>query len=136
MLVLWTAREVRRRVWDGVVGDPLVSHRLREQGVRTRANKKERRGPSVETDKKAMSSPLDGEMKQQRNGKRKRNHAQNSDYGNAKRRSVKEERDDSTDVQDDEQQPGSSSSSTEVPHLADNFTSTAKVADLKCFERY
>lgn len=53
---------------------------FQEQGVRTRANKKERRGASLEVDKKSVSSPNDGETTKQRNGKRKRNHAQNSEY--------------------------------------------------------
>ncbi|VDM22444.1 unnamed protein product, partial [Wuchereria bancrofti] len=81
-----------------------------EQGVRTRANKKERRGTSLEVDKKGISSPNDSETTKQRNGKRKRNHAQNNEYvnGTAKKRFVKGEKEDEhTNVQEDE--PGVSS---------------------------
>ncbi|VBB30426.1 unnamed protein product [Acanthocheilonema viteae] len=95
-----------------------------EQGVRTRANKKERRGTSLEVDKKSVSSPNDGEMTKQRNGKRKRNHAQNNEYvnGNAKKRFVKgEKEDENTDVQE-EDEPGVSS---EV-HTSDNSSNAGK----------
>ncbi|OZC12030.1 hypothetical protein X798_01211 [Onchocerca flexuosa] len=81
-----------------------------EQGVRTRANKKERRGASLEVDKKGISSPNDGETAKQRNGKRKRNHAQNSEYinGSSKKRFIKgEKEDENNDMQEDE--PGVSS---------------------------
>ncbi|VIO94110.1 Uncharacterized protein BM_BM8357 [Brugia malayi] len=94
-----------------------------EQGVRTRANKKERRGTSLEVDKKGISSPNDSETTKQRNGKRKRNHAQNNEYvnGTAKKRFVKGEKEDEhTNVHENEP-----SVSSEV-HTSDNSLNIGK----------
>ncbi|VDM49992.1 unnamed protein product [Toxocara canis] len=70
-----------------------------DHGVRTRAGKKERRRTPSDTDKKSSSpqSMSDVAEMKQRNGKRKRNHVQTPEHisGNPKRRTVKEEKDDS-----------------------------------------
>ncbi|VDK42078.1 unnamed protein product, partial [Anisakis simplex] len=71
-----------------------------DHGVRTRAgNKKERRRTPSDTDKKSSSPQSLSDLAEikQRNGKRKRNHIQTPEHmnGNAKRRIIKEEKDDS-----------------------------------------
>uniref|UniRef100_A0A915PH61 GATA-type domain-containing protein n=1 Tax=Setaria digitata TaxID=48799 RepID=A0A915PH61_9BILA len=99
-----------------------------EQGVRTRANKKERRGASLEVDKKSVSSPNDGETKQ-RNGKRKRNHMQNTEYvnGTAKKRFLKgDKEDENTDIQE-EDEPGVSSEA----HAIENSVNTGKMNEIE-----